>query len=173
MRILLRAIPSALVATLAVILVPPILHRLAPGVRFDLFLPIVAFIATREPLYIGIPAAWILGAASDAVCGTPAGTGVFGFQIIVVGMHVASRWLSFRSAAGFGALLILLSAVNSAVQYLVLMIVGRKAVLEWWIAAPDALRTGLWGIAVYYLIGGAARLSGRLAGQPAEDRGTE
>ncbi|MBI5527797.1 MAG: hypothetical protein HY897_15820 [Deltaproteobacteria bacterium] len=171
MNFVFRAIPPALVAALAAALVPPLGREFAPGFRFDVFLPIVAFVATGERLFFCIPAAWFLGAAADALAGTPAGTSVFGYQVIVVGMHAASRWLSFRSPTGFGSLVLLLALLNSSVQYLVLTIVGHKAVLEWGVTTADALRTGLWGVAVYFLLGGAERLAGRLVGRARDGKG--
>lgn len=170
MYFLLASLPPALVALVTAILVPTLFRQVLPGTRFEPFLPLVVFLAAREPLWLAIPAAWILGALGDHMNGLPAGAGIFSLQLLVIAIHFSTRWIQFRSAASFALFVIPATLVHLYLQYLVLVIVGRRALLEWGLTLPVALWTALWALAVWYLVEGAARLIGRWA-RPAEERG--
>ena len=160
MRLVLAYLPPALVAFLTAVLVPALGRQFLPGVRFEPFLPLVVWLAAREPLWASVPAAWVLGMLGDFLAGLPPGTGVFSLQLLVIGIHFSARWVQFRSAASFALFIAPATAAHLYVQYLVLMIFGRQAILEWLLLCRVALWTAAWGVAVWYLIALSARLIG-------------
>lgn len=173
MRIVLAYVPLAIVAALTAILVPALGRQFIPSVRFEAFLPLVVYLAAREPLWAAIPAAWVLGALGDFLCGLPAGAGVFSLQLLVIGIHYSARWVQFQSAAGFALFILPATAAHLYVQYLVLMVFGRRAILEWGLALSVAAWTAAWGVVVWHLATGAARLIARTGIVGTEKRGID